>query len=71
MPFSDSSATTCRMSLERFWTITPLRRTSSGSRGSAALTRLLTLTEAMSTLLPTSKVAVMLTEPLAEAEEVK
>jgi len=59
------------MSFERFWTITPLRRTSSGRRGSAALTRLLTLTEAMSTLVPTSKVAVIVTEPLAEAEEVK
>ena len=59
------------MSFERFWTITPLRRTSSGSRGSAALTRLLTLTAAMSTLLPTSKVAVMVTLPLAEADEVK
>lgn len=59
------------MSLERFWTITPLRRTSSGRRGSAALTRLLTLTEAMSTLVPTSKVAVMVTVPLAEADEVK
>jgi hypothetical protein len=59
------------MSFDRFWTITPLRRTSSGKRGSAAFTRLLTLTAAVSTLVPTSKVAVIVTAPLAEADEVK
>ncbi len=67
----DCSETTCRMSVERFWTMTPLRRTSSGRRGSAALTRLLTFTDAMSTLVPTSKVAVIVTLPLAEADELK
>ena len=71
LPPSDFSATTCRMSVERFCTTTPLRRTVSGRRGSAALTRLLTFTAAISALVPTSNVAVMVTTPLAAADEVK
>ena len=55
------------MSLERFCNSTPYCRTSSGRRGSAILTRLLTFDRAMSTLVPTSKVAVMVRLPLEEA----
>ena len=59
------------MSLDFFCTVMPLRRTSSGSRGSAIFTRLLTLTVAVSTLVPTSKVAVMVSAPLLDADEVE
>ncbi len=59
------------MSNERFCTITPLRRTSSGRRGSAICTRLLTLNTAWSTLVPGSKVIVMLSVPVEEAVELK
>ena len=62
---------TIRMSLERFCTVTPNWRTTSGRRGSAILTRLLTLTVAMSTLVPTSKEAVIVRLPLDEAVELK
>src|SRR3569623_588905 len=53
------SATTSRMFCERLATVTPLRRTSSGRRGVASCTRLLTLKVALSMSVPTSKVAVM------------
>src|SRR3954469_11696512 len=53
------SDTTSRMSKERFCTMTPLRRTSSGSRGRARCTRLFTSKIDWSTLVPGSKVAVM------------
>ena len=69
--FGEISETTSKMSVERFCTITPLRRTSSGRRGTASCTRLLTLNTALSTLVPGSKVAVMLTAPVEEAEELK
>ncbi len=59
------------MSFERFCTITPLRRTSSGRRGRAACTRLLTLKVARSTSVPTSKVAVMVSAPSEPAVELK
>jgi len=55
------------MSFERFCTMMPLRRTSSGSRGSATLTRLLSWNTAVSTFVPTSKVAVIVTVPSAAA----
>src|SRR5256885_4358474 len=67
----DTSDTTSRMSNERFCTMTPLRRTSSGSRGSAICTRLLTLKTDWSTLVPGSKVAVICSEPLEEDVELK
>ena len=67
----DDSATTSRMSIERFCTITPLRRTSSGRRGSAICTRLLTLNTAWSTSVPTSKVAVIVSVPLEDEVELK
>ena len=69
--FGETSATTSRMSNERFCTITPLRRTSSGSRGSAICTRLLTLNTDWSTLVPGSKVTVMVSEPFEEEDELK
>ena len=57
------------MSLERFLVMTPRRRTSSGSRGSATRTRLATSTVAMSGSAPFSKVTVMVSVPLEEALE--
>src|SRR5258706_626096 len=51
------------MSFERFCTRTPLRRTSSGSRGSAICTRLLTWKVALSMSVPTSKVTTVLSVP--------
>jgi hypothetical protein len=45
-------------------TVMPLRRTSSGSRGSARRTRLLTLVAAWSMSVPISKVTVVVTRPL-------
>ena len=62
---------TIRMSLERFCIIRPVRRTSSGKRGKAIFTRLLTLKVAWSTSVPTSKVAVIVSVPLESALELK
>src|SRR2546421_10095081 len=59
------------MSNERFCTMTPFLRTSSGSRGSAICTRLLTLNTDWSTLVPGSKVAVICSEPFEEEVELK
>ena len=59
------------MSLERFCTVTPLRRTSSGNRGSASCTRLFRLKVAWSTLVPTSNVAVIVTVPCDDELDVK
>ena len=59
------------MSFERFCTITPLRRTSSGSRGSATCTRLFNWNTAVSTFVPTSNVAVIATVPSAAELELK
>jgi hypothetical protein len=67
----ESSPTTSRMSNERFCTMTPLRRTSSGRRGSAICTRLLTLNTDWSTLVPGSKVAVTRSDPSEEEVELK
>src|SRR5260221_5289538 len=63
--------TTSRMSNERFCTITPFLRTSSGRRGSAICTRLLTLNTDWSTLVPGSKVAVTCSVPFDEEVELK
>ena len=53
----------------RFCTTTPARRTSSGRRGNAICTRLLTWTVAVLMSVPTSKVAVMVSVPFdAEVE---
>ena len=54
------------MSSERFCTTTPVRLTSSGSRGSAICTRLLTWMVALLTSVPTSKVQVMVSVPFEE-----
>ena len=59
------------MSLERFCITRPVRRTSSGKRGRAIFTRLLTLKVAWSTSVPTSKVAVIVNVPLESALELK
>ena len=59
------------MSVERFWTITPLRRTSSGSRGCAIWTRLLTSMVALSPSAPTANVQVMVSVPLDAELELK
>ena len=67
----ETSATSSRMSFERFCTVTPLRRTSSGSRGSASCTRLLTLNTAVSMFVPTSNVAVIVRSPVEEELELK
>ena len=64
-------AATIRMSLDRFCAVTPNCRTTSGSRGSAILTRLFTLTVAVSTLVPTSNVTVITNVPLDCATELK
>jgi hypothetical protein len=55
----------------RFCTSTPLRRTSSGNRGSASCTRLLTLKTAVSTFVPTSNVAVIDNVPFDADDELK
>ena len=55
------------MSVERFCATTPLCRTSSGSRGSAIATRLLTSITALSTFDPTSNVQVIVSVPLDAA----
>ena len=60
------SATASRKLLLRLATTTPLRRTSSGRRGVASCTRLLMLKVALSTSVPTLKVAVMVATPLLE-----
>ena len=65
------SVTASRMSKERFCTMTPLRRTSSGRRGSAICTRLFTLNTDWSTLVPGSKVAVIESEPVDDEVELK
>src|SRR6185436_14526281 len=67
----DTSDTTSRMSNERFCTITPLRRTSSGRRGSAICTRLFTLNTDWSTLVPGSKVTVICRLPVEDEVELK
>ena len=54
------------MSFERFLTTTPNRRASSGSRGSATLTRFVRLITARSGSEPGSKVTVMVRRPLEE-----
>src|SRR5688572_19531587 len=59
------------MSNERFCTMTPFLRTSSGRRGSAICTRLLTLNTDWSTLVPGSNVAVICSEPLEDEVELK
>src|SRR3954468_15556918 len=65
------SDTTSRMSKERFCTMTPLRRTSSGRRGNAICTRLLTLKTDWSTLGPGSKVGLISSVPLEDEVELK
>ncbi len=65
------SATTSRMLVERLATVMPLRRTSSGRRGVASCTRLLTAKVALSTSVPTSKVAVIVVTPLEAEDELK
>jgi hypothetical protein len=67
----DVSAITSSRSVPRFCTSTPLRRTSSGSRGIATCTRLFSWNTARSTSVPTSKVAVMATVPSEAAFELK
>ena len=57
--------------MERFCTITPLRRTSSGRRGRAICTRLLSWNIARSTSVPTSNVAVIVSVPSDDALELK
>ena len=59
------------MSVERFCATTPLRRTSSGSRGSAIAIRLLTSITALLTSAPTSNVAVIVSAPFDAALELK
>ncbi len=62
---------TSRMSVERFCATTPLWRTTSGSRGSAIATRLLTSMTALSALDPTSNVQLIDSVPLVDAVELK
>src|SRR5438445_4936024 len=54
------------MSTERFCTTTPVRLTSSGSRGRAICTRLFTWMVALLTSVPTSKVQVIVSVPFEE-----
>ena len=54
---------------ERLRTVTPWRRTSSGSVGSAACTRLSTLMVARSGSVPIAKVIVIDSDPLPELAE--
>ena len=61
--------TTWRIELERLRTVTPWRRTSSGSRASAAWTRLLTSMVAWSGSVPIWKVTDTDTVPLLDAVE--
>ena len=62
---------TSRKFCDRLATVTPLRRTSSGSRGVASCTRLLTLKVALSTSVPTSNVAVIVAWPFDAELELK
>ena len=55
------------MAGERLSTLTPCRRTASGSTVWARLTLLLTLTRAMSGFVPNEKYTLMLPEPEPEA----
>ena len=55
--------------MEFFSAVTPCRRTSCGSRASACLTRLLTLSAAWSMLVPISKVTLISTTPFEDEFE--
>ena len=59
----------CRKDVERLRTLTPCRRTSSGSCDSAVWTRLLTLMAARSGSVPIAKVMVMPSAPLPALAE--
>jgi len=59
----------CRNEVERLRTLTPCRRTSSGSCDSALCTRLLTLMAARSGSVPIANVMVMASEPLPALAE--
>ena len=59
------------MSVERFCATTPVCRTTSGSRGSAMATRLLTSMTALSAFEPTSNVQAIVSVPLVAAVELK
>jgi len=59
------------MSLDLFCTTRPVRRTSSGKRGRAIFTRLLTLKVAWSISVPTSNVEVIVNVPLESVLELK
>ena len=60
-----------RMSVDRFCTMTPLRRTSSGRRGCAICTRLLTSIVALSPSAPTANVQVIVSVPFDAELELK
>ena len=61
---------TISMSGEDFRTVTPMRRTSSGRRGSATATRFCTSTCAVSRSVPSAKVTVICSWPSPVACEV-
>ena len=66
VPLGDSMLTINVMLVDFFLTVTPCFLTSSGSVGSASLTRFCTSTFAMSTSVPTSKVTSILLLPSDE-----
>ena len=71
LPSGEDSTGNTVTSLARSRTLMPLRRTSSGCRGSVICTRLLTSNTALSTSVPTSKVVTRLLWPLDEELELK
>ena len=58
-----------RMSLERFFTMTPRRRASSGRRDSAIFTRFVRLMMQRSGSAPGSKVTLIVSRPVDDAVE--
>ena len=70
-PSGEYTAITCRKLDEPFSTVTPCRRTSSGSRDSACLTRLLTFSAAVSTSVPMSNVTSICTSPFDDEFELR
>ncbi len=68
-PSGECRCSTISMSGEFFATLTPSRRTSSGSRGSAIATRFCTSTWARSRLVPSSKVTLIVSRPSPVEED--
>ncbi len=69
LPFGEVRCTTIRNTGACFWVVTPCRRTSSGNRASAWLTRFCTRTAASSGSVPGLKVTVIASTPSEPATD--